>query len=61
MDYFELKMVEAELFLMNIKREISLMHSQWLIGLEMFLLINDPLRVFFTTDHPNGVTFYILS
>jgi len=30
---------------------------QWLIGLEIFLLINDPSRVFFTTDHPNGAPF----
>ena len=27
---------------------------QWLIGLEIFLLVKDPSRVFFTTDHPNG-------
>src|ERR1700677_2252210 len=26
-------------------------------GLELFLLINDPWRVFFTTDHPNGAPF----
>ncbi len=30
---------------------------QWAIGLELFLLINDPWRVFFTTDHPNGAPF----
>src|SRR5262249_47058300 len=24
---------------------------QWAVGLELFLLINDPSRVFFTTDH----------
>ncbi|MDH6234377.1 formylmethanofuran dehydrogenase subunit A [Mesorhizobium soli] len=30
---------------------------QWAIGLELFLLIQDPWRVFFTTDHPNGAPF----
>ena len=30
---------------------------QWAIGLELFLLIDDPWRVFFTTDHPNGAPF----
>ena len=30
---------------------------QWATGLELFLLINDPWRVFFTTDHPNGAPF----
>jgi len=30
---------------------------QWTIGLELFLLINDPWRVFLTTDHPNGADF----
>ncbi len=30
---------------------------QWAIGLELFLLIEDPGRVFFTTDHPNGAPF----
>ncbi len=30
---------------------------QWAIGLEMFLLVNDPWRVFLTTDHPNGAPF----
>lgn len=30
---------------------------QWAIGLEMFLLAEDPGRVFFTTDHPNGAPF----
>ena len=31
---------------------------QWAIGLELFLLVNDPWRVFLTTDHPNGGPFY---
>ncbi len=30
---------------------------QWTIGLELFLLIKDPWRVFLTTDHPNGAPF----
>jgi formylmethanofuran dehydrogenase subunit A len=30
---------------------------QWAIGLEMFLLVEDPWRVFLTTDHPNGAPF----
>jgi formylmethanofuran dehydrogenase subunit A len=30
---------------------------QWAIGLELFLLADDPGRVFFTTDHPNGAPF----
>jgi formylmethanofuran dehydrogenase subunit A len=30
---------------------------QWAVGLELFLLIHDPWRVFFTTDHPNGAHF----
>ncbi|MEQ1715017.1 MAG: formylmethanofuran dehydrogenase subunit A [Hyphomicrobium sp.] len=31
---------------------------QWAIGLELFLLIDDPWRIFLTTDHPNGGPFY---
>ncbi len=30
---------------------------QWIIGLELFLLIDDPWRVYLTTDHPNGAPF----
>ena len=30
---------------------------QWAIGLELFLTIADPWRVFLTTDHPNGAPF----
>ena len=30
---------------------------QFAVGLELFLLIEDPARVFFTTDHPNGAPF----
>jgi len=31
---------------------------QWVIGLETFLLCEDPWRIFLTTDHPNGAPFY---
>lgn len=30
---------------------------QWAIGLELFLMVPDPSRVFLTTDHPNGGSF----
>jgi formylmethanofuran dehydrogenase subunit A len=30
---------------------------QWAIGLELFLLIDDPWRMALTTDHPNGAPF----
>ena len=33
---------------------------QWVIGLETFLLFDDPWRIFLTTDHPNGAPFYFL-
>ncbi len=32
---------------------------QWAVGMELFLLIDDPWRVFFTTDHPNGAPFTV--
>jgi formylmethanofuran dehydrogenase subunit A len=36
----------------------SLVHAwQWAIGLEWFLLVNDPWRVVMSTDHPNGGSF----
>ncbi|CCE22523.1 formylmethanofuran dehydrogenase subunit A [Methylotuvimicrobium alcaliphilum] len=39
-------------------KETSFVNSlQWLIGLEIFLLAEDPWRLFFTTDHPNGAPF----
>jgi formylmethanofuran dehydrogenase subunit A len=31
---------------------------QWAIGLELFLLVDDPWRLFLTTDHPNGAPFH---
>lgn len=30
---------------------------QWAIGLEIFLSMEDPWRIFLTTDHPNGAPF----
>ena len=30
---------------------------QWAVGLELLLLIDDPWRIFLTTDHPNGSVF----
>lgn len=30
---------------------------QWAIGLEIFLMVDDPWKIFLTTDHPNGAPF----
>jgi formylmethanofuran dehydrogenase subunit A len=39
-------------------RDEQYVHSlQWTIGLELLLRIQDPYRVFLTTDHPNGGPF----
>ncbi len=39
-------------------QDSNYVHSlQWTIGLELMLLIDDPWRVFLTTDHPNGGPF----
>lgn len=39
-------------------REQSYVNAlQWAIGLELFLLMDDPWRVVLTTDHPNGGPF----
>jgi formylmethanofuran dehydrogenase subunit A len=39
-------------------RNKSLVHSlQWAIGLEWYLLVQDPWRVVMSTDHPNGGSF----
>jgi formylmethanofuran dehydrogenase subunit A len=39
-------------------RNKSLVHSlQWAIGLEWYLLMEDPWRVVMSTDHPNGGSF----
>ncbi|MGC8873732.1 MAG: formylmethanofuran dehydrogenase subunit A [Chloroflexia bacterium] len=39
-------------------RKNSVNAIQWAIGLEMALMVNDPWRVFLTTDHPNGGPFH---
>jgi formylmethanofuran dehydrogenase subunit A len=39
-------------------RNKSLVHSlQWAIGLEWYLMVQDPWRVAMSTDHPNGGSF----
>ena len=39
-------------------KEKSFVHAlQWAIGLEWYLLVNDPWRVGMSTDHPNGGSF----
>ncbi len=40
-------------------REKNIVNAvQWAVGLELLLLINDPWRVYLTTDHPNGAAFW---
>jgi formylmethanofuran dehydrogenase subunit A len=39
------------------KRNNPLHGTMWLTGLELFLLTNDPWRIFLTTDHPNAGPF----
>jgi formylmethanofuran dehydrogenase subunit A len=40
-------------------KEKSLVNAvQWAIGLEVFLTIKDPWRVYLTTDHPNAGPFF---
>ena len=42
-------------------REQSYVNAlQWCIGLELFLLIEDPWRIVLTTDHPNGAPVHQL-
>jgi formylmethanofuran dehydrogenase subunit A len=39
-------------------RDSSFVHAlQWAIGLEWYLLVNDPWRIGMSTDHPNGGSF----
>ncbi|MCS7016859.1 MAG: formylmethanofuran dehydrogenase subunit A [Gemmatales bacterium] len=39
-------------------REKSVVHAwQWVVGLEWFLLTQDPWRICLSTDHPNGASF----
>ncbi|VAX19146.1 Formylmethanofuran dehydrogenase subunit A [hydrothermal vent metagenome] len=39
------------------KRKSFVNCVQWAAGLELFLLVDDPWRVYLTTDHPNGGPF----
>src|SRR5216110_2158511 len=39
------------------KEKAAVAALQWSVGLELFLLANDPWRVVLSTDHPNGGTF----
>jgi formylmethanofuran dehydrogenase subunit A len=39
-------------------RQSQYVHGlQWAIGLELFLLVENPWQVYLTTDHPNGAPF----
>jgi formylmethanofuran dehydrogenase subunit A len=39
-------------------KDNSLVHAlQWAIGLEWYLLVDDPWRIAMSTDHPNGASF----
>jgi formylmethanofuran dehydrogenase subunit A len=40
------------------KEQSAVNAVQWAAGLELLLLIDDPWRIFLTTDHPNGGTFW---
>ena len=40
------------------KRKNPVNATQWSIGLEIALMINDPWKIFMTTDHPNGGPFF---
>src|SRR6056297_355879 len=42
---------------MNYKKKNLVNGIQWAIGLELFLKIDDPWKVFLTTDHPNAGPF----
>jgi len=39
------------------KRKSFVHATQWSIGLELALLVQDPWRIYLTTDHPNGGPF----
>jgi formylmethanofuran dehydrogenase subunit A len=39
------------------KETVTLHALQWAIGIELFLLAQDPWRVVLSTDHPNGASF----
>ena len=40
------------------KKSNSVNATQWSIGLELALMIEDPWKMFMTTDHPNGGPFF---
>ena len=40
------------------KKNNAVNATQWSIGLELALLIDDPWKIFMTTDHPNGGPFF---
>jgi len=40
------------------KRNNAVNATQWSIALELALLVNDPWKMFLTTDHPNGGPFF---
>lgn len=40
------------------KRNNAVNATQWSIALELALMINDPWKMFMTTDHPNGGPFF---
>jgi len=40
------------------KRNNAVNATQWSIALELALMINDPWKMFLTTDHPNGGPFF---
>lgn len=40
------------------KKNNAVNATQWSIGLELALLIDDPWKMFMTTDHPNGGPFF---
>ena len=41
----------------NYREKAAVAALQWVVGLELFLLSNDPWRVVLSTDHPNGGSF----
>jgi len=43
---------------MHYRRKNLISAVQWITGMELFLLIADPWRVFLTTDHPNAGPFF---
>ncbi len=43
---------------MRYKRTSAVNATQWSIGLELALMIDDPWKIFMTTDHPNAGPFF---